>query len=701
MTTTRTPPLILVVDDDPGARLLAAAHLRKAGFATVEAADGGQAVSAYEQFRPDLVLMDAVMPGLDGFAAIQEIRRCPGGDQVPVLMMTGLDDMASIHRAYEVGATDFAVKPVNWVVLGHRLGYILRSSRAFLDLASSEGNTRALLRAIPDRIFRIGPDGTILDLIEDREPLTIRASHDWVGRKLPEVLPMQAAETMMRCAELARTSREVQMLEYPQVAGPDDPSFEARIVSIPEGESLVIVRDITDRRRSDQRLAYLAYHDALTGLPNRVTFNDRLALDLARAARRAEVVAVVLLDLDLFKQVNDTLGHPVGDRLLVAVGERLRAVIRDTDTVARISGDEFCLILPDQRDVHAAIEAVTRVHQAFSAPFLLDGQEVTMTASLGISLYPSNGETPEALVKNADIAMFRAKAKGRNAMESFSREMSAQVEERAQIEKGLRRAIEMKEFLVYYQPEIDLRTGAIVGAEALVRWQSPDRGLVMPMKFIPIAEETGLIIPMSEMVNRMACAQAKAWQEQGHSPFRMSVNVSARLFHHFDLAKSVLDTLAETGLGPGSLELEITESVAMSNVESSLATLWKLHKRSIRIAMDDFGTGHSSLAFLRRFPIHLLKIDRAFIKDMDQNSEDEAIVKAIIAMARALDLEVIAEGVERVEQLDLLRSYGCDLAQGYFFSKPVPAAEFGALLARNRAPTSQAPPPERRGGGPA
>jgi diguanylate cyclase (GGDEF)-like protein len=682
-----TSPLVLVVDDDPGARMLAAASLRKAGFGTVEAADGNDGVSAFERFRPDLILMDAVMPGMDGFAAIREIRNRPGGGRVPILMITGLDDLSSIKKAYEAGATDFAVKPVHWVILGHRVGYLLRSSRASLDLAGSEEKTRALLRAIPDRIFRIGADGTVLDLVAGQEHGAILSNHDWTGRKLPEVLPAEAAAEVLQNAEQARKTGEVRMFEFALATGPEPRSFEARIVSIPDGESLFIARDMTDRKKAEERLAYMAYHDALTGLPNRVTFNERLVRDLARAKRRKEVVGVVLVDLDRFKQINDTLGHAAGDRLLVAVAERLQGAVRETDTVARMSGDEFCVILPDQSDEHVAIEAGHRIHNAFDSPFPFDGQETHVTASLGMSLFPFNGDTPEALVKNADIAMFRAKAQGRDALQVFSEEMSAAVEERARMEKGLRRANEKNEFLVYYQPEIDLRSGRIVGAEALVRWQTPDRGLVLPMTFIPLAEETGAIVPMSEWVLRTACAQAKAWQGQGYSPFRISVNVSARLFQQYDLTRAILDILGETGLGPESLELEITESVAMSNLESTLETLWKLNGFSIRVAMDDFGTGYSSLAYLKKFPIHHLKIDRAFIKEMDRNPEDQTIVKAILAMAHALNIEVIAEGVERVEQLDLLKSFGCGLAQGFFFSKPVPAAEFNRLLAENRRMT--------------
>jgi diguanylate cyclase (GGDEF)-like protein len=677
-------PLVLVVDDDPGSRLLAAASLKKAGYDTVEAADGNDGVSAFGRFRPDVILMDAVMPGMDGFAAIREIRKRPGGERVPVLMMTGLDDLASIQKAYEAGATDFAIKPVNWVVLGHRVGYLLRSNRAFLDLAVNEEKTRALLRAIPDLIFRLGPDGTVLDMVAGQVHGAIPSNQGLAGRKLPEVLPDETAVEALWHAEEARKTGEVRMFEYTLVSGPEPRNFEGRVVSIPDGESLFIARDITDRKKAEARLAFMAYHDPLTGLPNRVTFNDRLVRDLARAKRRKEVVGVVLVDLDRFKEVNDTFGHAAGDRLLVAVAERLQGVVRETDTLARMSGDEFCVILTDQHDEGVAIEAAQRLHSAFGAPFPFDGQEMHVTASLGISLFPFNGDTPETLVKNADIAMFRAKAQGRDTLQVFSEEMSASVVERARMEKGLRRAIEKNEFVVHYQPEIDLRTGRIVGAEALVRWQIPDRGLALPMTFIPLAEETGAIVPMSEWILRTACAQAKAWQGQEHSPFRISVNVSARLFQKNDLAKSILDILGETGLGPESLELEITESVAISNLESTLETLWKLNGFSIRVAMDDFGTGYSSLAYLKKFPINLLKIDRAFIKELDRNPEDQTIVKAILAMAHTLNIEVIAEGVERVEQLDLLKSFGCDLAQGFLFSKAVPAAEFTRLLAGNR-----------------
>jgi diguanylate cyclase (GGDEF)-like protein len=667
--------------------MLAAASLRQAGYATEEAADGDDGISAFRRFRPDLVLLDVVMPRMDGFIACREIRRLPGGDRVPVLMMTGLDDLSSIHRAYEVGATDFVTKPIHWVILGYRVGYLLRAGRAFLDLARSEEKTRALLRAIPDRILRIGADGAVLDLVVGDGRTADPSEGDVAGRNLSEVLPGRITEEALRNIGEARKSGGIQRFEYAIDSATGRRSFEARIVSIAGGESLLIARDMTDRKKAEEQLAHMAYHDALTGLPNRVSFSERLFQDLARAKRRNEVVAIVFLDLDRFKDVNDTLGHDVGDRLLVAVSERLRGAMRETDTLARISGDEFCIILPDQRDEHTAIEAGRRVHRVFTEPFLLDGQKSHVTASLGISLYPANGGSPETLVKQADIAMFRAKALGGDTFLPFSEEMSAEVAARVRMEKGLRSACEKKEFVLHYQPEIDLRTGRIVGAEALVRWKTEDQGLVQPMRFIPLAEETGAIIPISEWVIETACAQAQAWHTEGYAPFRISLNVSARLFHRYDLNATIRETLRRTGLAPGSFELEITESVAMRNMESTIETLWKLNGASIRLAMDDFGTGYSSLAYLQRMPIHLLKIDMSFIREVDRNPEDQTIVKTIIAMAHTLNIEVIAEGVERVEQLELLKSFGCDLAQGFLFSKAVPAAEFTRLLAENRRMT--------------
>jgi len=676
-------PLILVVDDDAGTRLLAEAALKKAGYAVVNAADGEQGVAACGRFRPDLILMDVVMPGMDGFTAVRQIRGMSGGERVPIVMMTGLDDLASIQRAYEVGVTDFVIKPVNWVVLGYRVGYILAASRAFLDLARSEEKTRALVRAIPDLIFRIGQDGAVLDLVAENGGGTSSSGSTPTGRTIGEVLPAEAAEQALRSVETARSTGGIQWFEYDLVSRGETRNYEARVVALPDGESLFISRDMTDRKRAEEQLAYMAYHDALTGLPNRVTFKERLELEIANAKRRKEMVGVILFDLDRFKEINDSLGHAGGDRLLVQVGERLRAVLRETDTVARVGGDEFCAILPGQTDSEGSAEACRRIRKSFTSPFLIDGRMVNVTASLGISVYPNDGDNPAVLVKNADIAMFRAKADGRNNYQSFAEEMSVEVTERARLESELRSAGENNEFVVHYQPEVELSTGRIVGAEALVRWQIPGGEMIHPPQFIPLAEEIGAIVPLSEYVLRTACLQVKEWKARGFSPFRVSVNVSARLFKKYDLAGVIQNIIKETGVGPDSLQLEITESTAMQNMEETLKSLHKLEGFSVRAAMDDFGTGYSSLACLRKFPIRLLKIDESFIRDLERKAEDQAVVKAILAMANALDIEVVAEGVERPEQADLLKALGCPLAQGFHFGRPMPAAEFTALLEKS------------------
>jgi diguanylate cyclase (GGDEF)-like protein len=679
----KTPPLVLVVDDDPVFRMLASDSLANYGFGVAEADDGATGVAAFERLQPDLVLMDVVMKETDGFAACAAIRKVRGGEHVPVVMMTGLNDVASIHNAYQAGATDFITKPFNWVVLVYRISYLLRACRAFQDLFRSEEKTRALLRAIPDLIFRIDREGTLLDLVSASEHRHALIG-EYRGRKLAEVFPDDAAENAARHNALALQTGEIQGFEYILATDKDVRSFDARIVAMGEGESLFIARDITERKKSEKRLSFLAYQDSLTGLPNRASFNERLTRDLARARRKDEAVGVMLIDLDRFKEVNDTLGHVAGDLLLRAIAERLSSCVRETDTVARTSGDEFCVILPDHANEFSAVSAARRVQEVFASPFPIDGQELNVTASLGLSVFPFNGDTVETLVKHADIAMSRGKARGRDAFQVFSEEMSVAIAQRIEMEKGLRGASERKEFVVHYQPLIDLGSGRITGAEALVRWLRPGQDLLMPTEFISIAEDTGAIVPMSEWVIDTACAQAKIWQSEGHSPFRVSVNVSGRLFQQYDLAQTIGRVLRETNLDPGSFEVEITETVAMENMENVLETLRDLNRLSAKVSMDDFGTGYSSLAYLRKFPIHLLKIDRAFIKDLLENPEDQAIVKTIIAMAHALKIEVIAEGVETAGQLGFLKNLGCDKGQGFFFSKPVPAEDFGVLLCRNR-----------------
>jgi len=438
------------------------------------------------------------------------------------------------------------------------------------------------------------------------------------------------------------------------------------------------------RQQAEETINHLAYYDALTGLPNRALFNDRLAMALVQAQRHQRKLAVLFLDLDRFKTINDTLGHAMGDRLLQGVAQRLTSCVREGDTVARLGGDEFMLLLPGIEHVEDVAKIVQRVLEVLKPSFNFDGQEFHITSSIGIALYPNDSEDAEALLKNADTALHRAKEQGRNNYQFYIPSMNATSFERLILENNLRRALERKEFVLYYQPQVSLLTKRIVGMEALLRWQHPELGLVPPRKFIPLAEETGLIGSLGEWVLQTACAQNKAWQEVGFPPLRVAVNLSAHLFRQQGLVETVARVLKETRLNPHYLELEVTEGTLMENAEATVSTLRKLKEMGVHLSIDDFGTGYSSLSYLRRFPIDTLKIDQSFVWDISSDPDDATIARLIIAMAHSLKLKVVAEGVETEEQLSFLRFHQCDELQGYLFSKPVPAEAFTQLLQEER-----------------
>ncbi|TAK08752.1 MAG: EAL domain-containing protein [Candidatus Manganitrophaceae bacterium] len=475
-------------------------------------------------------------------------------------------------------------------------------------------------------------------------------------------------------------------------------------VYTPTGEPVALegfIIDITERKLSEERLQYLAHHDALTGLPNRALFLEHLRLALITAARHQRLVAVLFLDLDRFKLINDTLGHAVGDLLLKAVAERLTASLRRSDTVARLQnqsntvarlgGDEFTLLLTDIAQTQDVPVIVQRIANAFIAPFIVEGHELFVTPSIGISLYPNDGENAEKLLRNADMALYRAKDQGRNNYQFYLPEMNVKVSERLAMENHLRRALEREELLLHYQPQVDLNTGRIIGMEALVRWHRPDSGLVSPAKFIPLAEETGLIIPLGEWVLRAACAQNKAWQESGLPPIRIGVNLSGRQFQQKGLIETVRRALGETRLSAEYLELELTESILMQKVETITSALSELDAMGIQISIDDFGTGYSSLSYLKRFPISKLKVDRSFVNDITTDPDDAAITAAIITMAHSLKLKVVAEGVETADQLAFLKSLKCDGMQGYLFSRPLPSKEATELLKKGTSLSPRSP----------
>ncbi|RJQ52590.1 MAG: GGDEF domain-containing response regulator [Nitrospiraceae bacterium] len=456
------------------------------------------------------------------------------------------------------------------------------------------------------------------------------------------------------------------------------------------------IRYAIERKRSEEDIYRMAYYDILTGLPNRFLFNDRLKQAIALAERYNRLVAVLFLDLDNFKRVNDTFGHHMGDKLLKKVAERINLCMRkgdslsrqstddSVDTVARLGGDEFTIILSEIHHLEDAAKVAQRIFNALSLQFTLDTYELFISASIGIAIYPHDGKDVSSLLKNADAAMYHAKSEGKNNYQYYRQSMNASALERLTLENNLRKALERNEFVLHYQPQVDIRTGEIVGLEALTRWQQADGRIVPPGEFIPIAEETGLILPLSDWILHTACKQCKEWHAAGFPDIAVSVNISGQQFQQKNFAKTVNRVLEDTGIKPGDLFLEITESTIMHNTDMVFTTLYELSRLGLRLIIDDFGTGYSSLSYLKRFPIHAIKIDRSFVKEINTSPDDAAISKAIISMAHSLKLKVVAEGVETKHQLAFLREQACDEIQGFLFSRPLPFEEVLKLLSREK-----------------
>lgn len=441
-----------------------------------------------------------------------------------------------------------------------------------------------------------------------------------------------------------------------------------------------IVANGLERKQAEETIRYLAYYDTLTGLPNRLMFESRLVLALDHASRNGEMLAVIFIGLDRFKNINDTLGYATGDLLLKAVAGRLSGAVGKSDTLACMGGDEFMLLLPEIRRVEDAASIAQKILDQFQKPFLVEGCELYITASIGISIYPHDGYSVEVLMKNADTAMCRAKDMGRNNYQFFTADMNVSITKQLNMVNSLRHAFEKEELVIYYQPKVDIKTGRVIGMEALVRWQHPELGLISPEEFIPVAEETGLIVPIGEWVMRTACAQNKAWQDAGFPPLRVAVNLSARQFQDKSLINTISGILKETGLEPCYLELEITESTVVRDMDFTVTMLRRLKEMGIHISLDDFGVGYSSLRYLIIMTIDALKIDQSFIRDLFNNPKNKAIISSIISLAHNLNLEVTAEGVETEEQLDFLKKHQCDSMQGFLFSKPLTAEEFENVL---------------------
>ncbi|MEO7251796.1 MAG: EAL domain-containing protein [Arenimonas sp.] len=694
---------ILIVEDDIRGRKLLESLLRLEGYEAVSVGSGEEALAKVAESAPDLILLDVMLPGIDGYQVVSMLKANPDTSNIPVIMLTARISQKAKLAGLNAGAEEFLTKPVDRTELWLRVRNLLRLkefgnflknhhvileqqvqsrtselqrfrsamdstadaiflvNRSSMCVAEANATACAMMGCSQERLRELGPiqfeGGTIAEL----ETLYDRVISGEGGA--------DDAEKQMRRCDGSQFQAEVH--RHAQQSGAD-----WIIVSV--------VRDITERIQARERVHQLAHFDELTGLPNRTFFYKSLENSLSLASDGGWRVAVMFIDLDQFKNVNDSLGHAFGDELLVEISARLLGCVRLRDTVGRLGGDEFAVILVMRDGRNGAEILAAKIHDALRRPFEIKGHEVSITASIGITIYPDDASDLETLLKYADTAMYRDKLAGRDTSRFFTAQMNADVSARLDLEHALRKAVDNGEFVLHYQPKVLIGTGQVVGVEALLRWQRPEHGLVPPNEFIPILEDSGLIIPVGTWVLATACAQISHWRQAGIGLVQIAINVSGRQFTDGDLVADVVKALADSGVAPDLLELELTESSLMADTERTIASLQQLKQLGVRTSIDDFGTGYSSLAYLRRFPIDKLKIDVAFVRGITSNADDAALAVAIVRMAHSLKLEVIAEGVETAEQLAFLSRHGCNQMQGYYFSRPLPGEGIEQLLREGR-----------------
>ena len=687
-------PTALIVDDDHVMRMLERETLVQFGFDVLEAESGEQALEILAKRQPDLVLLDVDMPGIDGFEVCRRLRQRWDMTGVPVIMVTGLDDPASIDEAYEAGANDFVAKPINWPILGRRARQVLRSAQAVRQLCELREKQGAVMRAIPDMIFVIDWQGTYLDYKPGSVRTSVRFEQRFLGKNISALLPPDASGLVQQAIDAALLSGKLQSVIYSLPLEGEIHYHEARVVPDGVDKVVIVVRDMTAEKLGEEKILRLAYFDTLTDMPNRQSFLEHLDLELQRARRDNIRVALLFLDLDGFKRINDTFGHGAGDTLLQEVAMRMKEKLRAGDFVARpasdaaaihfarLGGDEFTVVLTGIEDTQMVGQIAARLQALLAMPFLVGDREITVTSSIGIAIFPEDGEDAATLLKHADTAMYHAKDQGRNNWQLYSGAMTVQTAERLAVEADLRKGLDRGDFRLVYQPQVSVADGTIVGIEALIRWQHPERGMISPAQFIPVAEESGLIVPLGDWVLNAVCTQVRDWQQRGVFTPRVAINVSARQFRAPHFLDSVAEIIAESGISAGQLELELTESILMDPESRQVQGLYRLRALGVHFSIDDFGTGYSSLSYLKHFPIGMLKIDQSFVRGLTDGVNDAGIATAIIAMARSLDLDVIAEGVETRAQLEFLRAAQCPKVQGYLFSRPLPPDEIEPHLRR-------------------
>jgi diguanylate cyclase (GGDEF)-like protein/PAS domain S-box-containing protein len=685
--------LILVISDSPedAAALKGALQCAHDGpFLVLWERHLSAAFACLELRDVDAVLVDLILPDSDGIQTF--VRLFEAYPEIPILTLSSLNDESLAVEAVRLGAQGYLSK-------GHFASYLVPQSlrniiqRKAVEQALHVERERAAitLNSISDGVVGTDMNGLVEYMNAAAEQITGWSRDDARGRPISTVMPLINAKTripLQNPLEVAMSSsvplpKDTLILQRGgREIGIEDSTAPIRDTRGRTVGAVMVFHDATEAQILSTKMTHLAQHDVLTNLPNRFLLNDRISQGIIQARRNHFSIAVLFLDLDKFKHINDSLGHEMGDNLLQSVADRLRACVRASDTVSRLGGDEFVILLSEVNHVGDVALAAEKMNAALAAPHHIDGHELNISSSIGISVFPDDGDTPGVLLKNADTAMYQAKQHGRNNCQFFTAAMNVRAVERQVIESNLRRAQERDELVLFYQPKINLTTGSITGVEALLRWIHPTWGAMLPERFVGVAEESGLIVPIGRWVLREACLQSMRWKAEGLAPGAMAVNVSSLEFRHKDFLEGVRAVLDETGMEPGSLQLEITESVLMHDIDSSVKLFKQLKQMGIELAVDDFGTGYSSLSYLLQFPVDVLKIDQSFVKNVATTPNSGYIVSAVIGMGRSLNQLVIAEGIEEESQLEFLRQHDCEEGQGYLFSRPVSAKDCGAVLAR-------------------
>ncbi len=705
--------LILILDDrGTNRKILAQLALSVEPAAeTVPFGNPLHALAWLDSHRPDLVISDFRMPHMDGAEVAARIRSKPTGADVPIVIVTAYDDVLFRRRALEAGATDFVISPVDHDEFRSRVRNLLAlrqhqvKSRAEAQelarhLEASERSRRALIResrealaqlidTVPAMISAADRDGRLIFVNGAQAAVANATPAELVGHRAARIMGEERAERSLAAdAEVLATGHPFPGFEEKTTdrSGMERTLFTTKAPLRDGDDNLVAVLttsiDITDRKRAEEQVRFLAGHDPLTGLPNRSLLGERLRELCARGRRGDTLSSLLLLDLDRFKGVNDALGPEGGDQLLRDVAARLAEVVGEGGLVARLGGDEFAILQEGLGSAQDPAHLATRVIEALDRPFVVMERNLSISGSIGITLHPTDAGSADELLRNADMAMYRAKAAGRGAYRFFDNEMDRAAREALQLEADLRLAVEREEFELVWQPQVRLKTGRISGAEALLRWRHPTRGLLSPGTFLPAAEETGLLTPITQWVLLTVCRQGVAWAGGPDGGMRVAANISPSLFREGDVLGYVATALAESGLNPQLLDIELTESVLMDNVDDVAETLHQLRGLGVSLSIDDFGIGYSSLTYAKRFPAQRLKVDRSFVAQLVTNKVDAAIVGSVISLGHSLGMEVVAEGVEKPEQIEALRALGCDEIQGYFVSRPISAEALTGMLSQ-------------------